>query len=206
LVSDILIVTGGRGRACFESSCWWQTTDSCLRALMFSPRYLAHEVENLGAETWNCSFPRRAPSHVLSLCYTSTHARPICDARLWASLLAAFLPAKPASRPSLIASHLGPRCPVVYDHTLPRLSSSRPLFLFLFLFRSSLCYSQRLSKAAAGLFRTIVPTARNHRRTCPSLLRPAPTLSRMSAKGDTWDTPWEARNRQPPQRQCYALA
>jgi hypothetical protein len=85
----------------------------------------------------------------------------MCRARLWASLLAASLPAKPASRPSPIASHLGPRCPVVYDHTLPRLSSSRPLFLFLF--RSSLYCSQRLSKAAAGLFRTIVATARNHR-------------------------------------------
>jgi hypothetical protein len=107
------------------------------------------ELRTWGVETLICSFPRRAPSYVLSLCYTSTHARPICHARLWALLLAASLLVKPAPRPSLIANHLGPRCPVVYDYTVPRPSSSRPLFLF----RSSLYCSQRLSEGSGRTVR-----------------------------------------------------
>jgi hypothetical protein len=146
-----------------------------------------------------------APSHVLSLCYASAHARPICRARLWASLLAASLPAKPASRPSLIASHLGPRCPVVCDHTVPRPSSSRPLFLFLF--RSSLYCSQRLSEGSGRTFQNYSSDSKEPPQNLPAqVCCYLPYPSRMSAKGDTWDTPWETRNRQPSQRQCYALA
>jgi hypothetical protein len=121
-----------------------------------------------------------APSHVLSLCYTSTHARPIYRARLWAPLLAASLLAKPALHLSLVASHLRLRCSLVCDHTVPRpRARGRSSSSSTSSASAPRCTVVSASlKAVAGLFRTIVATTRNHRRTCPpSLLRPAPTPS-----------------------------
>jgi hypothetical protein len=92
---------------------------ACMCVLMFFSRYLAHGVGNLRAETFPAPSAEPCAIVILSSRYTATHARHICRERLWTSPLAASLPAKPALRPSLIASHVGPRCPATCHHTLP---------------------------------------------------------------------------------------
>jgi hypothetical protein len=85
----------------------------------------------------------------------------------------------------------------VYDHTVPRISSSRPLFLFLYLFRfrSSLYCSRRLSEGSGRTFQNYSSDSKEPPQnlpaesiaTCPleSIATCPYPVTRMSAKGDT---------------------